>query len=393
MIPVLFAVAAGLGLVASINANVRPRPVIIGLPSTIAGFFTAEMARVHILLTLVASAVWIALGALDEPVGFVGLAMAVVSIALLELAHRRGVAVADVMREQLGAPDLVVPPVRPLGVTRPTFPGVEIRRNLDYGTEARNKADLYLPEHRDGAPIVIQVHGGGWVSGDKKQQGQPLLSHFTRQGWIGVAINYRMGPKHRLPAAVYDVKQTIAWVKEQAAGWGGDPDRILLTGGSAGGHLTALCALTGDDRTLQPGFEDADCTVAAAAPMYGVFDLSDRNRHRGRTAMTPFLQRMVMGTKLVDDAAGWDALSPITRVRPDAPPMLAISCAYDTLVPIEEARDFGVAITAISPAARFVVLPHAHHAFDVINGPRAQVVVAAIEQWATVVTTSGAVDA
>ena len=393
MIPVLFAATAGLGLLAAIVANVRFRPAVVGLPSTIAGFFAAELARVQIGLHLLASVVWISLGALDEPVGIVGAAFVALAIGLLELAHRRALATDDRMRAEF--PEQNAPPTtrRLLGVAPPSFKGVEIRRDLAYGPHRRNRADVYLPERVVPAPIVLQVHGGGWVSGNKRQQGQPLLSHFTRRGWIGVAINYRLGPKHRLPACVHDVKRAIAWIRANADEWGGDADRILLTGGSAGGHLTALCALTADDATLQPGFEDADCTVAAAAPMYGVFDLIDRNKRRGRMNMSPFLQMMVMETKLADDPDTWDALSPIGRVRVDAPPMLAISCAYDTLVPIEEARDFGTAITAISPTARFVELPHAHHAFDVINGPRAQSVVAAVERWATSVMAQGAVDA
>ena len=397
MIPGLFTAAAVVGLLAAIVANVRVRPVIIGVPSTITGFVTAELARVAIALQAVTTFVWIAAGALDETIGFVGAAAATVSVALLELAHRRALATEELMRAEFPEQDLPPAPRRLLVVVTPSFDRVETRRNVAYGPHRRNRADVYLP-NRDAsgaplAPIVLQVHGGGWVSGDKRQQGRPLLSHFTGQGWIGVAINYRLGPKHRLPACVHDVKQAIAWVRAHAAEWGGDADRILLTGGSAGGHLTALCALTADDPSLQPGFEDADCSVAAAAPFYGVFDLTDRNGHRGRTSMTPFLDRMVMGARLADDAEAWDALSPLSRVRPDAPPMVVISCAYDTLVPIEEARDFGAAITAASPAARFVELPHAHHAFDVINGPRARAVVTAVEQWAVTAMAKGAIDA
>ncbi len=393
MIPELFTAAATIGLLASIVANVRPWPVIIGLPSTITGFFMAELARVQMVVQTAAAAIWIAFGGLDERIGWVAAAMVVTSVSLLELAHRRGVAAARVMAEALPEHRGDPPDTPLLGVVRPTYPGVDIRRDLVYGPHPRNHADLYLPSDPVGAPIVIQVHGGGWVSGNKRQQGQPLLSHFTRAGWIGVAINYRMGPRHRLPAAVHDVKQTIAWVRANAPEWGGDADRILLTGGSAGGHLTALCALTADDVALQPGFEDADCSVAAAAPMYGVFDLTDRNRHRGRKAMTPFLQRMVLSTTLADDRAGWEALSPVCRVRPDGPPMLIVSCAYDTLVPVEEARDFGQSMTDASSSARYVELPHAHHAFDVINGPRAQGVIQAMERWASTVTAKGPVDA
>ncbi|MEQ8840770.1 MAG: alpha/beta hydrolase [Acidimicrobiales bacterium] len=382
MTPALFAIVAGAALLASVIANVRPRPVIIGLPTTIIGFFTAELARVHLVFQVLATIVWIALGALAEPVGLVGVVMAAASVALLEIAHRRGVAARDVIRAALPAALEATSPTPLIGVSRPDFEGIEIRRDLEYGPHKRNRADLYLPAERRGAPIVLQVHGGGWVIGNNRQQGQPLLAHFAQAGWIGVAINYRLGPTHRLPAAIHDTKQAIAWVRANAGEWGGDPDRILLTGGSAGGHLTALCALTADDASLQPGFEEADCSVAAAAPMYGVFDLTDRNRRRGRSAMTPFLHALVMGTKLGDDAEGWDALSPIARVRPDAPPMLIVNGTYDTLVPIEEARDFADAMSAVSPAATFVELPHAHHAFDVINSPRTRAVIEALEGWA-----------
>lgn len=395
MIPEIFAALAALGLLCAIVANTRPL-VIIGLPSTITGFVTAEMARPLILVQVAATAVWIAVGALDETIGVVGVGFAVGGWLLLELAHRRGSRVDAVLRAQVPSlADLPVDtsPVRLRETLRPRFPGVEIRRNEIYGPEHRNTADVYLPPDRSGAPIVLQIHGGGWVSGNKQQQGQPLLAHFTAQGWIGVAINYRMGPKHRLPAAVHDVKRAIAWIREHAAEWGGDPDRILVTGGSAGGHLTAMAATTIGDRSLQPGFEDADCSVAAAAPMYGVFDMTDRAGHRGRKRMTPFLDAMVMSTKHRDDPDGWDGLSPITRLHPDIPPTFAVSCAYDTLVPIEESRDFGRALVDVSPRAHFVELPHAHHAFDVIGGVRTTHVVRALEAWASSVLTRGPVDA
>ncbi|MDW3217790.1 MAG: alpha/beta hydrolase [Acidimicrobiales bacterium] len=395
MIPEIFTILAGFGLVGALVANGRP-PVIIGLPSTITGFFMAELGRALIPVQMVVTAVWVAVGALDEPIGFVGLGLTVAGWLLLVLADRRSRRVPDVLDAQvpvLRTLDVDRSPVRLRATLRPSFEGVEIRRNETYGPEARNHADVYLPAERVGAPIVLQIHGGGWVAGKKEQQGQPLLSHFTAQGWIGVAINYRMGPKHRLPAAVHDVKRAIAWIREQAPSWGGDAGQILVTGGSAGGHLTALAALTIGDRSLQPGFEDADCSVAAAAPMYGVFDMTDAAGHRGRSRMTPFLDRMVMSTRHADDPVGWNALSPITRLHPDSPPMFAVSCAYDTLVPIAESRDFGRALVEISPDSHFVELPHAHHAFDVIGGVRATHVIRAVERWASSVVARGPVDA
>ena len=111
--------------------------------------------------------------------------------------------------------------------------------------------------------MLLQVHGGAWILGKKDQQGIPLMQHLAAQGWVCVAINYRLSPRDPWPAQAIDVKQAIAWIREHIAEYGGDPDYIAITGGSAGGHLTALTALTPNDPEWQPGFEDADTSVAA----------------------------------------------------------------------------------------------------------------------------------
>ena len=191
MIPEIFTVLAAFGCLGALVANWRP-PVILGLPSTITGFFMAELGRALIPIQIAATAIWVAFGALDEPIGYLGLGLSVGGWGLLGLADARSRRVPAVLRGQVPAlADLDVDPspVRLRSTLRPTFPGVEIRRNEIYGPEARNHADVFLPADRDGAPIVLQIHGGGWVSGKKEQQGQPLLAHFTTQGWIGVAIN------------------------------------------------------------------------------------------------------------------------------------------------------------------------------------------------------------
>ena len=122
---------------------------------------------------------------------------------------------------------------------------------------------------------MIQVHGGGWIAGSRLEQGIPLLNHLAANGWIGFAVDYRLSPRATMPEHVIDVKRAIAWVRAHADELGVDPERIALTGGSAGGHLTALAALTADDKALQPGFEDADTSVAAAVPFYGIYDFTD----------------------------------------------------------------------------------------------------------------------
>ena len=136
--------------------------------------------------------------------------------------------------------------------------------------------------------MLIQVPGGAWAVNDKRLQAYTLMSRMVELGWICVSINYSKSPRCAFPAHLIDVKRAIAWVRENIADYGGDPDFIAITGGSAGGHLAALAALTPNDPTFQPGFEDADTAVHAAAPLYGVYDFTDfENMHE---LMLPFLE-------------------------------------------------------------------------------------------------------
>jgi len=88
------------------------------------------------------------------------------------------------------------------------------------------------------------------------------MSHLAELGWVCVAINYRLSPRSTWPDQIVDVKRALAWTKEHIAEYGGDPDWVAITGGSAGGHLSSLAALTPNDPQFQPGFEDADTSVA-----------------------------------------------------------------------------------------------------------------------------------
>ena len=127
---------------------------------------------------------------------------------------------------------------------------VKVERGVVFHSEEKRRVrlDIYRPAARvpDGErlPAVIQVHGGGWILGSRAEQGIPLLNHMAANGWIGFNVDYWLSPRATLPEHVIDVKRAIAWVREHADELGVDPERIAITGGSAGGHLTALAALT-----------------------------------------------------------------------------------------------------------------------------------------------------
>ena len=95
--------------------------------------------------------------------------------------------------------------------------------------------------------MLFQIHGGGWVIGSKNEQALPLMYHLARAGWVCVSVDYRLSPQATFPDHLVDCKRALAWVREHVAEYGGDPDFVVVTGGSAGGHLAALVALTPND--------------------------------------------------------------------------------------------------------------------------------------------------
>lgn len=263
-------------------------------------------------------------------------------------------------------------------------------RNVSYGPHGRRtQLDIWRRSDLPGdgsAPVLVQVHGGAWSMGSKDWQALPLMSHLAERGWVCVAINYRLAPKVRWPAQIVDVKRAIAWVKANIADHGGDPNFIAITGGSAGGHLSALAALTADDRDFQPGFTDADTSVQAAVPFYGVYDLTDTpTSGQARGELVPFLEAKVFPTHLADDRGTWERASPLYRVSAAAPPFFVLHGINDSLVPIEQARALVERLRAesTSPTA-YAELPRAQHSFESFSSARAGHAVRAVERFLAV---------
>jgi acetyl esterase/lipase len=250
----------------------------------------------------------------------------------------------------------------------------------------RVRLDVYEPKapRRDGElrPAIVQIHGGGWIFGSRVEQGIPLLNHLASNGWVGFNVDYRLSPRATMPEHVVDVKRAIAWVRDHAEEYGVDPDLICLTGGSAGGHLCALAALTSDDRTLQPGFEDADTSVRAAVAFYGLYDLLDEERRYYRHIRDWLIAQVVVKADRGDDPDAFRRVSPIHRVHPGAPPMMVFHGEHDSLVPPEDARAFveRLETTSENPVL-YVELPGSEHAFDLAPSLRCARVVEAIERF------------
>lgn len=346
------------------------KPVKYSYHLFVLGLLAGDLAWWNLVWSGALTALLIQLGALDGTAGNLGLALVIVDwlgLAILQVQQSRA---RTVLRRALGA-SLARP--SPLAVLRPWQPprrGVTVEHHR-YGEHPRHVLEILRPavgaQPADAAPlpVLFHVHGGSWTGGLPHRQSRTLRWHLARHGWLTIAPGYRVSPSATFPDHIVDVKRALAWVRSNADALGADPGLVVASGGSAGGHLAALLALTPGDAAFQPGFEDADTSVAGCVANYAVLDLLDRNRDRPGSTRPSFLEHVVMKTAPALDAERWDAASPITRVHPAAPPFLVVHGAHDTLVWQEEAASFVRALRAVSRApVTYAVLPGAQHAFD-----------------------------
>ncbi len=260
--------------------------------------------------------------------------------------------------------------------------------NIAYGPDTRdNLLDIW--RHRDikagdRAPVLLQIPGGAWTVNGRRPQGYPLMGRMAELGWVCVSIDYSKSPRKAWPSHIVDVKRALAWVRDNIAEYGGDPDFIAVTGGSAGGHLASLLALTANDPRLQPGFEDADTTVQAAAPYYGVYDLTDAEKMH--EMMMPFIELFVMKERYAEKPELFELASPISHVHRDAPPFLVLHGESDSVIPNVQARAFCAALRgAGAPIVGYAELPNAHHAFDLFATVRSRLAADAVADFMGVV--------
>ncbi len=157
---------------------------------------------------------------------------------------------------------------------------------------------------------------------------------------------------------------------------------VAISGGSAGGHLSALVALTSDDPQYQPGFEDADTSVVAAVPIYGRYDWVS-TKGNGRKEFIGFLQKFVVKKPIGQNRQVYADASPTYRLRADAPPFFVLHGQDDSIIPVPEGREFAAALREVSTSpVVYAEIPHAQHAFDFYYGsPRAHYTAQAVEEF------------
>jgi acetyl esterase/lipase len=280
----------------------------------------------------------------------------------------RGVVAPEALDIEWPAPDS----------TPPVWKALEHRRNVyrtsvRYGDSPAQVLDVWRPKELPAqpAPVMIFVPGGAWVHGGRILQGYALMSKMAELGWVCLSVEYRVAPNHPWPQHITDVKTAIAWARANVDKFGGDRNFVAIAGTSAGGHLAALAGLTPNDPEYQADLpEGSDTSVDAVVGIYGRYDWEDRSTVE-RARFVDFLERVVVKRKIAKRPEIFRNASPIARVHDKAPPFLVVHGGGDTVIPVQQARDFVSKLGSVSRATvSYAELPGAGHGFDMTDGAR-----------------------
>jgi arylformamidase len=197
---------------------------------------------------------------------------------------------------------------------QPPYDGVEVRRDVAYGPHERHRLDLFAAPGSQGRAVILFVHGGGFVRGDKSTPGTPHNENVglwaCRSGMVGATMNYRLAPEHRFPAGAEDVAAAVAWLRTNVAEHDGDPERIVLVGSSAGAtHIAGYAALP----DLHPGGAPG---IRGLVLLSGAYDLPS------------FDDEAVLGPYF-GDRAGWELASPLAGLVTSGLPVLLAVAEHD----------------------------------------------------------------
>lgn len=222
--------------------------------------------------------------------------------------------------------------------------GVSVTLDVEYGRveERPLLLDLYQPaEQETPAPGLLFIHGGGWSSGNKRDYTYYTV-RFAERGFVAATVAYRLRGEALFPAAIEDVKCAVRWMRANAEELGVDPERIVVIGGSAGGHLAMLAGYAPGHPELEGGGGHAGISshVAAVVNLYGPTDLRVPEARE-----SPTVQRF-LGAGYDEAPERYALASPLAHLGPEAPPTLIIHGGIDTIVPVDQADRLAAALKA-----------------------------------------------
>lgn len=296
-------------------------------------------------------------------------------------------------------------PRRYSALMKPPVASCQRQKDIVYGINPRTRrpllADLWTPpaDVPTSGLGVIYVHGGAWHIGDKDMGTSPLFRRLAAQGHVVMDIAYSLAPHVTLTEMATDVKRAIIWLKTNGSGYGVRPDRIVLVGGSAGGHLALLAAYTPNHPAFQPNGAQEDTSVRAVVSFYGPPDLraayqdievaktaleADGRRLLSRRGLERMLRGAgmipdeatveeagnlmvrLLGTSPEEDPEGYTLLSPIGHVSPACPPTLLLQGSVDVFGMAPAVQDLHESLVKAGVPAMLLEFPDTDHAFDLV---------------------------
>jgi acetyl esterase/lipase len=243
--------------------------------------------------------------------------------------------------------------------------GVELKPDVVYASPGGRDLhlDLYLPKSGSGPfPAVVYIHGGGWANG-KKTAFQSQAAYMATKGFVGACIEYRLSGEAKYPAAVYDSKAAVRWLRANAAKYRVDAEKIGAAGGSAGGHLAALLGTTagipafeGDEGNA--GVSSRVRAVAAFNPAVDLVSFGKRESGNAKDSIYKFL-----GCTYAENPKLWAEATPITHVSPSSAPFLFLHGTADSTVPYQQSVDMMNKLKAAGVHAEIFPAEGANHGF------------------------------
>ena len=250
---------------------------------------------------------------------------------------------------------------------------VVVDENITYGkaSDTELKLDLARPEGDGPFPAIVFIHGGGWYQGNRQgYRGQ--IQEAAKRGYVAATISYRLMQFDEtkketttatpiFPAQIHDAKAAIRWVRANAEKYNVDPNRIGVTGGSAGGHLSLLVGLTDRAANLEgeSGSPEQSSRVQAVVNVFGPTDM----RFCYDKSSVAWIFRLVMGGTPDEAGERYKAASPITYVSKDDPPVLTLHGDQDALVPVEQAKVLDEKMETVGASHTLMVFEGQGHGF------------------------------